>query len=94
METCALRLKNTAKSAQTPQEIWGMAHDLGGIYQEDGDETHDSYWFTVSAHFYPYKSRSRKQIAKCFDVERYRTEPNTVSLWGLSCSAALPMYYS
>jgi hypothetical protein len=43
--TVASRLKDVAQSARTPQEIWGMAHDLGGIYQEDGDETHDSYWF-------------------------------------------------
>ena len=41
----AAHLKEIAKSAKTPQEIWGKAHDLGGIYQEDGDETHDSYWF-------------------------------------------------
>ncbi len=43
--SCADQLAEFALTAVTPQEIFGHAIAISGVYQEVGDEDHDCYYF-------------------------------------------------
>lgn len=43
--SCAAQLAKLAKTAASPQELFGHAVALSGVYQEQGDEDHDCFYF-------------------------------------------------